>query len=65
MVILLYLTFFFAILSFYFKLLMFMKHEFHYGEDAIMHGVSYVNFITYTRVKINVHPTHDGHSYTM
>jgi hypothetical protein len=43
-----------------------MKYEFHYGEDAIIDGIFYVTFaIIYTLVKINVHPTHDGHSYTI
>jgi hypothetical protein len=43
-----------------------MKYEFHYGEDAIIDGFFYVTFaIVYIHVKINVHPTHDEHSYTM
>jgi hypothetical protein len=43
-----------------------MKYEFHYGENAIIDKVFYATFaIVYTRVKINVHPFHDGHSYTM
>jgi hypothetical protein len=43
-----------------------MKYEFHYGEDAIIDGVFFITFvIVYTRVKVNVHPTHDGYSHTM